>query len=108
MNYEGYTAAIQDLLKEVNGSKGLDLELDPFWSYPILDARNTSLGYKVRSRASMYEGILSLAVDTLGGFTRSRDGHIGLTPTAKEQIVKGIKSFWGDGNAEKHTFIDVY
>jgi hypothetical protein len=60
---DSYTLAITGLLNEVNDLKGLDLELHPFWSYPILDARNTSFGYKLHRSGD--DRIMSLAVDTL-------------------------------------------
>lgn len=46
MAYGVYTKTIQKLLDEVNMTKGLDLEIDPAWNCPILDAMTVSIGYK--------------------------------------------------------------
>jgi len=106
MNYDSYTVAINTLLDEINVSMGLDLEIDPSWSCPILDAKNANVGYKVH-RAKGENRIMSLAVDTLGGFDFLLDGKTPLTANAKGKLVKAIEAFWSAGNSAKHTFIEV-
>jgi hypothetical protein len=68
MNYDSYNSAIKRLVDEINASKGLDLELDPFWLYPIVDPRNACLGYKVHRSNGEDIRILSLAVDSRAVF----------------------------------------
>jgi hypothetical protein len=107
MNYDRYTSAVQELLNEINGSMGLDLELHPAWSYPILDARTVSFGYKLHRRTGETR-TMSLAVHAVSGFAQSADGSMTLTSTAKQQTVSAIADFWSDGNSERHRFVDTY
>jgi hypothetical protein len=105
MNYDAYTKAINRLLDEINGLKGLDLEIHPFWSCPILDARNMCVGYKLHSKGD--NRIMSLAVDTFSGFEQSPDGQTVLTANAKERIAQAMEEFWAVGNVERHVFLEV-
>ena len=105
--YAPYTAAIENLPNEVNGSKGLDLEIDPAWNCPILDAMTISVGYKIHRKTGQPR-TMSLAVDTFSGFAQSADGTMALNPTAKSQIVQAIEKFWNKDNTERHTAIDVH
>jgi hypothetical protein len=105
--YAPYTAAVQELLDEVNESKDLDLEIDPAWNCPILDAMTINVGYKIHCKTGQPR-TMSLAVDTFSGFTQSADGTITLNPKAKAQIIQAIDKFWSDGNIEPHTLIDVH
>jgi hypothetical protein len=106
-DYESFAGAIQYLLDEVNGSKGLDLEIDRAWGCPILDAKNISVAYKLRHKTGQPR-TMSLAVDTFSGFDAGADGKTMLTSKAKAQIVEAIEQFWSRNSAETHTFIDVY
>lgn len=106
MNYESYTAAIKALLDEVNGLTGLDLEIHPGWSCPILDARTISVGYKLHRRTGEPR-TMSLAVDTFSGFDYLPDGSTPLTAKGKAQLVKAIEDFWSAGNSARHTFVEV-
>lgn len=106
MDYEKYTAAIQALLNDIN-ALGLDLELRPGWSYPIMDARTVSFGYKLHRKTGPTR-TMSVTVHEFSGFIQQPDGSITLSPSAKEQIHSAVADFWRDGNMERHTFVDVH
>lgn len=105
--YAHCTSAVETLLKEMNASKGLDLEIDPAWNCPILDAHDINVGYKIHRKTGQTR-IMSLAVNTFSGFEQLPDGKMGLTAPAKEQIVEAVEKFWSKGNTEQHVAIDIH
>lgn len=105
MNYEPYTVALENLLKELRNYHGCDARLHPFWTYPILDARNIRLGYKLE-RQLFNPGILSLTVDPFTGFSQAQSGEMIVSAEAREKIIAAIKAFSAN-ESETHAVVEV-
>jgi len=101
--YSANTRSMVDFLTEVNGSSGLDLELHPSWSYPILDQRNVLLGFKLRRSGDSSERVMSLAVHPLAFDSRTNR----LDSVARARINQAITKFWVEPSSERHVFIPV-
>jgi hypothetical protein len=106
MNYEQYTDAIQGILDELNAALNLDLEFDPAWTVAKDDAWNIDVSYKIHRRAGPSR-IMSLSVNTFFAFDSTTNGCTFLRPEAKAQIIGEIKTFWTEGNSEKHVAVSV-
>lgn len=94
--------AMKTLLAEINEDLKLDVELDPFWRYPILDPCSTNHGFKLHQRAASSERIMSFVVSPQD-FDRSGRA----TPELKERISAAIQSFWDGQRAETHSFFNL-
>jgi hypothetical protein len=94
--------AINALLDEINAGLNLDIELHPFWSYPILAQNTANHGYKLHQKRANPDRIMSIVIWPLD-FERS--GR--LNPATKERIKAEIQSFWDGKTTEQHRFVDT-
>ena len=106
MDYETYNATVRQLLHEINDSKGLDLELVPGWSHPVMDqVKSISYGYKIHCKTGKTK-TMSLNIHAQS-FVQSRDGSTTLRSTTTSKIIAELTDFWSDGNSERHRVVDV-
>lgn len=94
--------AITTLLAEINADLNLDIELHPFWSYPILDQNTVNHGYKLHQKRASPDRVMSLVVWPLD-FERSG----GLNPETKGRIKAAVQNFWDGKTTEQHRFVDA-
>ena len=104
--YERYVELMNDLFAELKMSKGLDLELHPFWPKIILDQRSNNIGYKVHQINDQADRIMSLAVNPLL-FDCLADGSKQLSSIAKGRITQAFTTFWSAGNTDRHVFVEI-
>src|ERR1035441_5782914 len=94
--------AMNAVLAEINTALSLDLELHPFWSYPILDQNTINHGYKLHQKKASPDRVMSLVVWPLD-FERSG----GLNPETKGRIKAAVQNFWDGKTTEQHRFVDA-
>ena len=94
--------AMNALLNEINADLDLDIELHPFWRYPILDQNTLSHGYKLHQKRADPDRVMSLVVWPLD-FDRSGN----LNPATKQQIKAAVQKFWDGKTTEPHRFVDA-
>jgi len=94
--------AMNAFIAEINAALNLDIELHPFWNYPILDQNTANHGYKLHQRTANPDRIMSLVVWPLD-FDHSGQ----LNTTTQRRIKAAIQNFWDGKTIEKHTFVDA-
>ena len=94
--------AMNAFIAEVNAALNLDLELHPFWRYPILDQHTANHGYKLHQKKATPDRIRSFVVWPLDF---DNVGH--LNPTTQRKIKTEIQKFWDGRTTERHVFIDA-
>jgi hypothetical protein len=94
--------AMNALLAEVNATLNLDIELHPFWRYPILDQNTLNHGFKLHQKRANPDRTMSLVIWPL-----DFDSVGQANPVMKERIKTAIQKFWDGKNTEMHTFIDT-
>ncbi len=94
--------AMKELLAETNAALNLDIELHPFWNYPILDQSTLDHGYKLHQRRANPDRIMSLVVWPLDV---AHAGHLSATRAAR--IKTEIQKFWDGKTTEMHKFVDT-
>jgi hypothetical protein len=94
--------AMNASLAKINLALNLDIELHPFWKYPILDQNTINHGYKLHQKRANPDRIMSLVVWPLGF-----DSSGQLNPTTQERIKTEIQRFWDGKTIETHTFVDT-
>jgi hypothetical protein len=94
--------AMNALLTDINAALNLDIELHPFWKYPILDQNTINHGYKLHQKRANPDRIMSLIVWPL-----DFDNSGQLNPKTRERIKAAIQKFWNGKTAETHTFVDT-
>jgi len=94
--------AVNALLAEINAELNLDIELHPFWKYPILDQNTLNHGYKLHQKRANPDRVISLIVWRL-----DFDNFGQLNPTTKKRIKKEIQRFWGGKTTETHRLVDT-
>jgi hypothetical protein len=94
--------AMNELIAEINAALNLDIELHPFWKYPILDQNTINHGYKLHQKRADPDRTMSLVVWPLD-FDSS--GH--LNPTTQGRIKMEIRKFWDGKTTELHRLVDT-
>jgi len=94
--------AMNALLAEINEALNLDIELHPFWRYPILDQNNLNHGFKLHQKRANPDRIISLVVWPLD-FDQSGQANLML----KERIRAAIQEFWNGKTTETHRFFNL-
>lgn len=94
--------AMNALLAEVNDALNLDIELHPFWRYPILDQNTLNYGFKLHQRRANPDRIMSLVVWPLD-FDNSGQANL----TLKKRIRAEIQEFWNGKTTETHKFVNA-
>jgi hypothetical protein len=89
-------------LAEINAELNLDIELHPFWQYPILDQNTLNHGYKLHQKKANPDRIVSLVVSRL-----DFDNSGQLNPITQERIKTAIQKFWDGKTTEIHRFVDT-
>lgn len=90
------------LLAEINAELNLDIELHPFWRYPILDQNTLNHGYKLHQKRASPDRTMSLVVSRL-----DFDNSGQLNPTTQRRIKTEIQRFWNGKTSEMHRFVDT-
>ena len=93
---------INALLAEINAALDLDLELHPFWKYPILNQNSLNHGYKVHQKKANPDRIMSLVVWPLD-FNNSAEFNL----VTRERIWTAVQKFWDGKTIETHTFVNA-
>src|ERR1051326_4271735 len=93
--------AMKMALADINASLNLDLELHPFWSYPILDQNTVNQGYKLHQRKANPDRIMSVVIRPL-----DFDYAGGLDPGTLRKLTTAIRKFWDGKTVESHIFED--
>jgi hypothetical protein len=94
--------AMNAVLAEINAALSLDLELHPFWSYPILDQNTINHGYKLHQKKANPDRIMSVVVWPLEFDDAGR-----LDPATLRKLTAAIRKFWDGKAAESHVFVDT-
>lgn len=94
--------AMNGLLAEINAELNLDLEMHPFWRYPILDQSTVNHGYKLHQRKAKPDRTMSLVVWPL-----DFDGAGQLAATTRAKIKNAIQRFWDGKTTDTHVFFDA-
>lgn len=94
--------AMNSLLADVNAELNLDIELHPFWLYPILDQSTLDHGFKLHQKRANPDRIMSLVVSR---FDFDRAGL--LNPTTQSRIKMEIQKFWDGRTTETHRFVNT-
>jgi hypothetical protein len=94
--------AMNSLLAEVNAELNLDIELHPFWPYPILDQTTLNHGYKLHQKKANPDRIMSLVVSCF-----DFDSAGLLNPTTQSRIKMEIQRFWDGRTTETHRFVNA-
>jgi hypothetical protein len=94
--------AMNKVLAEINVTLGLDLELHPFWSYPILDQNTINHGYKLHQRKANPDRIMSVVVWPLDF---DDDGR--LDPVTLRKLTAATRKFWDGKTTDSHLFVDT-
>jgi hypothetical protein len=94
--------AMNALLGEVNAALNLEIELHPFWQYPILDQDTLNHGYKLHQKKASPDRVMSLIVSRLDFDSSGR-----LNPTIRERVTKEIRRFWDGKTSETHRVVDT-
>jgi hypothetical protein len=94
--------AMKASLAEINAELNLDIELHPFWQYPILDQNTLNHGYKLHQKKANPDRIVSLVVSRL-----DFDNSGQLNPITQERIKTAIQKFWDGKTTEIHRFVDT-
>ncbi len=89
-------------LAEINAALNLDIEIHPFWKYPILDQNTINHGYKLHQKRANPDRIMSLVVWPLDVDNSGR-----LNATTQGRIKREIQKFWDGKTTETHTFVDT-
>jgi hypothetical protein len=89
-------------LAEINAALNLDLELHPFWQYPILDQNTINHGFKLHQRNAIPDRTISLVVRPL-----DFDNSGQLNPQTQGRIKAAIQEFWDGKSTEGHRFLDT-
>jgi len=90
------------LLAKINADLNLDIELDPFWKYPILDQNTINHGYKFHRKRANPDRVMSLVIWPLDFDTSGQ-----LNTTTQERIKTEIQKFWDGKTTEMHRFVDT-
>lgn len=90
------------LLAEINAALDLDIELHPFWSYPILDQNSLNHGYKLHQKRSNPDRIMSLVI-----WPVDYDISGELNTTTQQRIKTAVQQFWDGKTTETHRFVDT-
>jgi hypothetical protein len=96
------TQAINVLLAEINLELNLDVELHPFWQYPILDQNTLNHGYKLHQKKANPDRTMSLVISRL-----DFDNSGQLNPMTQKRIKTAIQKFWDGKTTETHRFVDT-
>lgn len=94
--------AMNALLAKINAALNLDIELHPFWKYPILGQNTINHGYKLHQKRANPDRVMSLVVWPL-----DFDNSGQLSPTTQGQIKTAIEKFWDGKTTETHRFVDT-
>lgn len=94
--------AMNALLAEINAELNLDIELHPFWQYPILDQNTVNQGFKLHQKRAKPDRIMSIVVWPL-----DLDNSGQINPMTKTRIKTAIKKFWDGKTTETHRFVDT-
>ena len=94
--------AMKKTLAEINASLNLDLELHPFWSYPILDQNTINHGYKLHQKKANPDRIMSVVIWPLDFDDAGR-----LEPATLRKLTAAIRKFWDGKTTESHIFVDT-
>jgi len=94
--------AMNALLAEINAELNLDVELHPFWRYPILDQNTVNQGYKLHQKKANPDRIMSIVVWPLDfGVSGQVD------PAILKRVKAAIQEFWDGKTTETHRFVDT-
>jgi hypothetical protein len=94
--------AMNAVLAEINTALSLDLELHPFWSYPILDQNTINHGYKLHQRKATPDRIMSVVVWPLDFDDAGR-----LDAAVLRKLTAAIRKFWDGKTTDSHVFVDT-
>ncbi len=93
---------LNGILAEINAALSLDIELHPFWRYPILDQNSLNHGYKLHQKKANPDRIMSLVIWPVDYDTSGQ-----LNAVTQERIKKAILQFWDGKTTETHRFEDT-
>jgi hypothetical protein len=94
--------AMNAVLAEINTALSLDLELHPFWSYPILDQNTINHGYKLHQKKANPDRIMSVVVWPLDFDDAGR-----LDAAVLRKLTAAIRKFWDGKTTDSHVFVDT-
>jgi hypothetical protein len=94
--------AMNALIAKINADLNLDIELDPFWKYPILDQNTINHGYKLHRKRANPDRVMSLVIWPL-----DFDNSGQLSTTTQKRIKTEIEKFWDGKTTEMHRFVDT-
>jgi hypothetical protein len=94
--------AMNAVLAEINTALSLDLELHPFWSYPILDQNTINHGYKLHQKKANPDRIMSVVVWPLDFDDAGR-----LDAAVLRKLTVAIRKFWDGKTTDSHVFVDT-
>src|SRR5580658_6498637 len=92
--------AMNAVLAEINTALSLDLELHPFWSYPILDQNTINHGYKLHQKKANPDRIMSVVVWPLDFDDAGR-----LDAAVLHKLTAAIRKFWDGKTTDSHVFV---
>ncbi len=94
--------AMNAAIAEINAALDLDIELHPFWRYPILDQGTVNHGYKFHQKKANPDRIMSLVIWPL-----DFDNSGKLDASTLGRIKTAIQKFWDGRTKEAHVFVDT-
>ena len=94
--------AMNTLIATINAALDLDIELDPFWKYPILDQNTINHGYKLHRKRADPDRVMSLIIWPL-----DFDNSGQMSTTTQKRIKTEIQKFWDGKTTEKHRLVDT-
>jgi hypothetical protein len=94
--------AMQTVLAEINAVLNMDIELHPFWKYPILDQNTINHGYKLHQKRGNPDRVMSLVIWPLDFDSAGR-----LNPATQARIKTAVQKFWDGKATEAHLLVDT-